>query len=275
MQKLDRRAWGAGFCGSWFGIRIGVRANAREALEVLRAALPVGWRYSRTPAVELLFSYVDPGSKTQAGSQRSASLYLGAQRVMRTADRKVLADAFENKLQLTVAETAPRHVFIHAGAVGWRGRAIVIPGFSYSGKSTLTAALVRAGATYYSDEYAVFNGDGKVRPFARPLQIRPANGQPTRKVPVESLGGQAGVKPLPLGLVVETSYQPGCRWRPQSGSTGGGILALMAHAVPIQGRPAWTMTMLSRAVKNSEHLQGARGEADRVAERLLTHFADW
>ena len=40
--------------------------------------------------------------------------------------------------------------------VTWgRGRAIVIPGRTFSGKSTLVAELVRAGATYYSDEYAV------------------------------------------------------------------------------------------------------------------------
>jgi hypothetical protein len=69
--------------------------------------------------------------------------------------RKIL-DAFENHLQLWVAEGAPRHAFVHAGVVGWRGRAMVIPRSSHSGKSTLAAALIRAGATYYSDEYAVF-----------------------------------------------------------------------------------------------------------------------
>jgi hypothetical protein len=94
-------------------------------------------------------------------------------------------------------------------------------------------------------------------------------------VTADSLGGQTGVKPLPLGLVVETTYRPGCRWRPRRGSTGHGALALMAHAVAIQRRPGWTLTMLTRAARTGAHIKGARGEAEEVADRLLTHFANW
>jgi hypothetical protein len=174
-----------------------------------------------------------------------------------------------------VAEAAPRHAFVHAGVVGWRGRAIVIPGSSFSGKSTLTAALVRAGATYYSDEYAVIDSRGRVLPFARPLQLRGSDGRFLEKVSAESLGGTSGEKPLPLGLVVETSYRPGCRWRPRRGSSGRGALALMSHAVPILRRPAWTMKLLTRAAQTAVHLKGQRGEAEAVVERILDELADW
>jgi hypothetical protein len=34
-----------------------------------------------------------------------------------------------------------------------------------SGKTTLVKELVKAGATYYSDEYAVLGGDGRVSAF--------------------------------------------------------------------------------------------------------------
>ena len=64
-----------------------------------------------------------------------------------------------------LAERARNRIFIHAGVVGWQGRAIVIPGRSFSGKSTLVAALLQAGATYYSDEFAVLDGRGYVHPF--------------------------------------------------------------------------------------------------------------
>jgi hypothetical protein len=202
-------------------------------------------------------------------------LYFGAERLARGPDAKLIADYFENRLTLEVAATSPRHAFVHAGAVGWRGRAIIIPGRSFSGKSTLTAALVRAGATYYSDEYAVFTEQGRLKPFARPLQMRQPRGQPTKKVPAEALGGEIGVTPLPVGLIVETRYRPGAKWRPRSGTTGGGALALMAHAVPIQERPGWTMSILSRAARHSEHLEGERGAADGVVERILNEYANW
>jgi hypothetical protein len=275
MQKIDRLVWAGGFSGTCFGLRLGVRANRREALERLRPALPVGWRDTDQPVVDWLYSFIDGGPESRPGIKRFHILYGGAARLARTLDVAELIQAFENDLQLTVAEAAPRHVFVHAGVVGWRGRAIVMPGFSFSGKSTLTAALVRLGATYYSDEYAVFTRQGRVQPFARPLQLRQADGQPGAKITAESLGGENGVRSLPVGLVVETKYRSGCRWRPQRGTAGQGTLALLAHAVPVQRRPRRTLEVLSRAVHNASHLRGARGEAAAVAERIVAEFADW
>ena len=275
MQKIDRLGWAAGFCGESFGVRVGIRANTPQALEALRPLLPLDWRYTTRPVVDLLFSYVEAKPPSRPGLKRFSILYLAAGRLARTLAPQEIASAFENGVQLWVAEAAPRHAFVHAGVVGWRDRAIVIPGSSLSGKSTLTAALVRAGATYYSDEYAVVDSRGRVLPFARPLQLRQPDGQPMRKVTAESLGGATGEKSLHVGLVVETSYRPGYRWRPRRGTAGRGALALMSHAVPIQRRPAWTMKLLTRAAQTGGHLKGTRGEAEAVAERTLHEFADW
>jgi len=276
MKKIDRLVWAAGFCGTCFGVRIGVRANTPQALETLRALLPsMCWRYSTSPVVGHVYSYIEAGPETRPGIKHYNLLYYGAIRAARTLDPKELADFFEGNLQMTMAQFAPRHVFVHAGAVGWRGRAIIIPGSSLSGKSTLTAALVRAGATYYSDEYAVFTSQGRVVPFARPLQLRQPDGSPMKKVPAESLGGTVGVRSLPVGLVIETTYRSNCHWRPRRGTTGQGALALMSHAVPIQRRPAAAMRILSRVAQTACHLKGARGEVDEVAARILGEFADW
>jgi hypothetical protein len=43
---------------------------------------------------------------------------------------------------------------------------MVLPGKSFAGKTTLVAALVRAGAEYWSDEYAVLDANGDVHPYA-------------------------------------------------------------------------------------------------------------
>src|SRR5205085_7295763 len=44
-----------------------------------------------------------------------------------------------------LAWKAPNHVFIHAGVVSVDGNAVVVPGASCTGKSTLVAALVQGG----------------------------------------------------------------------------------------------------------------------------------
>src|SRR5688500_445713 len=53
---------------------------------------------------------------------------------------------FDSLLRITVAEHAVDRVFIHAGVVGCRGRAVVIPASSFRGKTTLVAELVKRGA---------------------------------------------------------------------------------------------------------------------------------
>ena len=44
---------------------------------------------------------------------------------------------------------------VHAGAVLWYGRALLFPGTTHAGKSSLVAELLRKGAVYLSDEYAL------------------------------------------------------------------------------------------------------------------------
>ncbi|MEP7147984.1 MAG: hypothetical protein ABI857_03805, partial [Acidobacteriota bacterium] len=76
---------------------------------------------------------------------------------------------FNSMLRIVVAEHARDCVFIHAGVVGWKGKAIVIPANSFQGKTTLVAELVKNGAEYYSDEYAILDEKGLVHPFPRDL----------------------------------------------------------------------------------------------------------
>ncbi|MEO9240184.1 MAG: hypothetical protein ABI418_19075, partial [Jatrophihabitantaceae bacterium] len=63
---------------------------------------------------------------------------------------------------------------IHAGVVLGRAGVLAFPGQSGLGKSTLTAALVRAGFGYLSDEtLALQRRTGRVARFARPLGLAP------------------------------------------------------------------------------------------------------
>ncbi len=59
---------------------------------------------------------------------------------------------------------------IHAGVISDGSRCIVLPAPAGSGKSTLTAALVKAGYQYFSDEVALLE-EGSFRVFPLPLAI--------------------------------------------------------------------------------------------------------
>ena len=73
---------------------------------------------------------------------------------------ETLPGSLDQSLHLAVAEFSPQAVFLHAGVAVWNGAAILIPGRSHAGKSTLIKSLIEAGAVYYSDEFAPVLPDG-------------------------------------------------------------------------------------------------------------------
>jgi hypothetical protein len=178
-------------------------------------------------------------------------------------------DIFETDLRLYVAESARRRVFVHAGVVGWRGRAILIPGRSFSGKTTLVAELVRAGAIYYSDEYAVLDSKGYVHPFSQPLSLREPGSARQTRCTVEALGGRRGVKPLPVGVIIVSQYKAGARWRPRHLSGGLGAMALLNNTVSVRRQPEVAMNTLQKAVSDATILRGVRGEASEIVASVL------
>ena len=269
MEKIDRLGWAAGMCFETYGLRIGLRVDQPDALERAVCCLPWGWKAAPSPIVEVIYSLIAGGVDSRVNVRRFNLLYRGPFRVQRTLEPDQVFTSFETDLQLLVAEHARRRVFVHAGVVGWQGQAIVLPGRSLSGKSTLVAALIRAGATYYSDEYAVIDSRGYVYPFARPLALRQTGDFPSRRISAEELGGEAGVRPLPIGLVVCTRYKEGADWRPRTRTAGQGLLALLANTVPARRKPRLVLATLRKAVAQARVVQGLRGEAEQTVERLL------
>jgi hypothetical protein len=268
MAKLDRVGWAAGTCIDAYGARIGIRVNQAAVLERLPALLPPGWKPLGAPRVDELHSLV-LGGGTRTRARAFNLVYWGIARRARTLDLEEALAVLEADLRLNVAAAATRRVFVHAGVVAHRGRAIVLPGRSGAGKTTLVAALVRAGATYYSDEFAVLDGRGRVHPFAKPLSVRGAEGKGGRSVTAEELGGVSGTRPLRVGLVVASTYRPGARWRPARLTPGGALLHLVPHTVPVRRRPEASLRSLTAMVEGALVLKGARGEAEALAPLLL------
>jgi len=270
MEKIDRLRWEAGIIFTAFGLSIGIRVSDRSVLEQIYALLPPGWRPATQPTVRRLYSVIVGGPTGREGVRRFNILYSAGVRLVRTHDFDEVLRNLELDLEVYIGDHARRRTFVHAGVVGWNGQAIVIPGRSFSGKSSLVKALVKAGADYYSDEFAVLDERGRVHPYPIPLAMRPArDGDRAVKYRVEELGGVAGTRPLPVGLVLVTRYVGGARFRPRPLSAGRAVLELLTHTLPARRRPERVLDALTQAVAQASVLRGPRGEADETARQIL------
>jgi Rps23 Pro-64 3,4-dihydroxylase Tpa1-like proline 4-hydroxylase len=181
-------------------------------------------------------------------------------RVGRARRRVRAVRALRARIELGLARHARIGTFVHAGVVEWRGVAILLPGSSHAGKSTLVAELVRLGATYYSDEYAVVDADGLVHPYARPIARRDGS------APLRPDGGSAA---LPVGLIVATTYQPGAAWAPLLLSGARALLPILDNVVIVRARPARGLRLVARLPRDVLTLQGPRPDAAEVAPAIL------
>lgn len=247
-----------------YGVRLAVDASEPDVLERVRQYLPPGSQPCPPEAVQCRFSLVRSEigtySITRDGKELNGTTNL---------ELDLAVELLDSQMRIYLGRTAPDAIFIHAGVVSHRGVAMVTPGASFTGKTTLVAALVRAGAVYYSDEFAVLGRDGLVIPYAKPLSVRAAGGWAQTEHAVESLGGVAGKERLPLAMVVITSYRAEAEWNPQPVSRGAGAMALLANAVPARERSGEVMEVVSRAIEGAVVLESPRGEADEIAPLLL------
>jgi hypothetical protein len=261
----------------------GKRAAAESmAVEVFGVSVEVTGEAAHLAAVR---DFLPPNARPVAGAPASGGFALvssggdglwelvcDGQSVAGRMDTAVALGVLDARLRMHIALNAPDHIFVHAGVVGIDGRAIVLPGPSFAGKTTLVSALVRAGAGYWSDEYAALDADGLVHPYAKPLSVRD-DGWRGEDQHVESLGGRAGDRPLPVGLVVVTHYRPGAIWSPRRCSAGEGALKLLEHTVPARSRPDQALAAVRSAASGATVLVGDRGDAGETAAALIAVLA--
>jgi hypothetical protein len=249
---------------STYGVCLSLTAPDTRLLDLMTTRLPPRWEGDALPPADRTYDLASRAEGIQGGGFALSADGCGL--VQGTLDAAL--DMLDADVQTYVAEMAPDHVFLHAGALGWKGRAIVVPGRSRSGKTTLVAELLRAGATYYSDEFAVLDAGGRVHPYPGPLSMRREGGASLRVKP-RDLGSVAGSEPLPIGLIVLSEYRAGGVWRPDTLSAGRAVLEMIAHTVSIRRQPAAAMLSLQLAAAGARVLQGERGEAAPLALKLL------
>ena len=249
-----------------FGVELRVCANSPELLAHTEPFLPPGWRPRPLKNDQYPLAIME-----ETGN--GYLVYKGGTCISEGHGLQYSLTMLEGQIRGHVAVLAPERTFVHAGAVEYEGRAIVFPGYSFSGKTTLTEALVRAGATYYSDEFAVLDSEGLVHPYPKPLSIRAGDQALQTDHSIESLNGVAGVEAVPFGVLIVTNYDPNAEWAPRELSAGEAALSVLSHTVTAQTRPDEAIRAITRAVQNAVALEGPRGEAQELAPRLLAEFS--
>ncbi len=269
MESLQCLPWVTTHVGEVHGIRLGIRTDNPEVASQLPDYFPYGWMSSDNPhsVVDRLFSIRQIGKYSVGVYANTRVLYQGP-------DIPTALHVLQAELKLFIAIRAKHRVFLHAGVVGWNEKAILIPGTTFSGKTTLVSELLRAGAAYYSDEFAVFDRHGKIHPHAAPLEVREMQSIFQVKTPIEAFDGFLGYEPLQVGAILLTQYEPGKQWHPQSLSAGEALLQLLAHAPALRRKPKTVLATLERAVDKARILHGPRGEASATAALLLDRLSE-
>jgi hypothetical protein len=257
---------------SCYGVLFNIRVSDPNVMErVLRRLPPHCEKQSATQSARQ-YEVITRNSNHPSGSSQHNLLFGNSTLIAKSSNLNEMLEALESELHLFVAETSPVKVFIHSGVVGWKGKAILIPGSSFSGKSNLVAELVRAGAQYYSDEYAVIDEHGQVYPYLRPLRLRNEKSVRTMDGLNEAPREETVNNPLPVGLVLFSRYRPGATWRPRRIMDGQGLLELLRHTATIRSRPEGTLSVLQKIVMQSRVVKTTRDEAKDVVDALFCEF---
>jgi len=191
-----------------------------------------------------------------------------------------------------LADKSQGGLLLHAAAAAWRGRCVLFPGKTQSGKSLLMSWLMTKGFEYLTDElvYLPFGAE-EIQPFVRPLNIKasgrialePAvidfealaphllSGPGVTLVPRSALGQSGAIHTTPLTMIVLPSFRSDAplRFEPlPRAQTGMGLMACLINArnLPDHGFPE--VTRVARGVQGYRLEYGNFSQLGGWVERL-------
>jgi hypothetical protein len=157
---------------------------------------------------------------------------------------------------------------VHAGAVMLEGRALLIPGTSHAGKSSLVAELLRRGAAHLSDEYALVDEEGCVHAYPRPLLLR--NGSPRQFLVLPGdLNAYFAMEPVPVGWIVAVDYVPNSAWEIYEISQGEAVMLLLRNTPHEMSESPEMIDFFLRSAAHAVCYAGKRGDAVDAADRVF------
>lgn len=239
-----------------FGVSVGIQCRPCD-VPTISAHLPFGCNLVET-------SEANPGCifEVEAHNRGLFSVRRGLFTTTPTPTSLDLAlKALQKEIHLYIAEHAQHHVFIHAGVVVLKNHVIVFPGFSHAGKSTLVWSFVQAGAIYYSDEYAVFNEEGFLYPFALPIGLRLEDGNKRLIMP-----DNVATSLRKPDFIVFARYRPGAIWNPTFLEPAASVMKLIRHSIAIRRNPALVLSTLKRVSLGSNAFVSDRSDPHQLLD---------
>jgi hypothetical protein len=252
---LPSQQWNA------YGYRLRFEWDDPEFRQVVESVVLPDWEEDEAATPDATFRLLSDGPEKVQLSHLQAESTSSVSRVRADQELKRIC-------HLDLATYAPDLVFIHAGVVQTDSGLLVLPARSYSGKSTLVEALVQRGARFYSDEYAIVDSEGRVRPFPRP-HCKRLSGEENRMTPAVEMGWTRELPAAPVSAVVATRYAQGEVWEPSVLSSGQAVVRLLENTVSARTEPSRAMAYLARMVERAVCVEGPRGECEEAAEAIL------
>lgn len=144
------------------GLRLAVTAdNAEEVVERLRRYVPLDFTEATDGPVKREFVIHERLLRIDGSVDE--------------ATRRGLVGPVEalcSAIELLMAEFSRQYLFVHSGVVARGDQAVLFPGRTHAGKTTVAGAFARAGWTYLSDEFALVDAEGKIGAYPRPPSVR-------------------------------------------------------------------------------------------------------
>jgi hypothetical protein len=255
--------------------------SSTRSFEVSAFGCHIGAATECLEAYTILERYIFPSLPRMVGTAGQPDIFirvvLVADQFQLLVDDVVVASAFQpinlvtsliRALDDAVIERLTTLRAVHAGAVLWGGRALLLPGATHAGKSSLVAELLRRGATYFSDEYALIDAEGRVHPYPRPLLLR--NGCP-EQFPVlpGECNSSAGDAPAPVGWILSLAYQPAGTWSVAAVPQSEALLTLLRNTPHVLAESPEMVGVFQQAVAGASCYTGHRAEAAHAVDEIL------
>ncbi|MEM1246978.1 MAG: hypothetical protein AAGK22_11415 [Acidobacteriota bacterium] len=204
----------------------------------------------------------------------------------RTETREVgrvedLVPLVDEQIVLALQHARPELLFLHAGVLEFRGRAVLLLAESGSGKSTTCLGLVRHGLGFFSDELAPYDAEsGTVTSFPRALCLKsePPEGfgddvQEHRGRYYASLA-PASFDRLDLAALLFVRYDPANR-EPQlmSLSPAQATLRLAAQGLNLLAHDDFALDELSAMALSAPSFQLASADLGATCDAVLAELA--
>jgi hypothetical protein len=157
---------------------------------------------------------------------------------------------------------------VHAGAVQLGDRVLLLPGRTHSGKSSMVEELLRRGAIYLSDEYALIDAEGRAHAYPRPLLVR--NGG-TKQIPLlpQDCNAPVARQPAPIGWILELEYSDTEGWNVVAVPRSLGSLILLRHTPHVLADCPDLLNNFQRAAADAECYTGCRMDVAAAADEIL------